>query len=473
MLNLNSFNRRLKAEKELENLLQEEEDYWKIRSREYWLKGGDKNTKWFHSRASHRKRKNEINGIFNEQNQWVESEVEIGRVATNYFKSLLSTNNPSQNDINEVASAIISETQRAMLDHPFSKEENKIAIKGMNATKAPRSDGAHALFYQHYWDLVGEDTTRVCLGILNEGEEMEPINKTLITLIPKIKDPKRMRDFRPISLCNVIYKIVSKFISNRLKKVFDSLISHSQSAFITGRQISDNVLVGFECIHALNNRRKGRDGFVAGKLDMSKAYDRVEWNYIQEIMKKMGFSEAWTKKVMSCITSVSYSIILNGSHQEVFKPSRGLRQGDPLSPYLFLLCAEGFSALLNKEESNSNLSGFKINNHCPPLTHIFFADDSLVFFKAKEKDLITFKQVLEAYEKASGQTINLDKSAFMTSKNTRMEDSRACERILDIKRTESLGVYLGMPSQNGRNKGAIFKTEWKKCCKGGKKNYSL
>lgn len=106
---------------------------------------------------------------------------------------------------------------------------------------------------------------------------------------------------------------------------------------------------------------------------MSKAYNRVEWSYIEEIMNQMGFSDRWKQRIMNCIRLVSYSILINGSPSKEFKPSRGLRQGDPFSPYLFLLCAEGFSNLLNREESLSNLSGFRINNLCPPLTHLFFA----------------------------------------------------------------------------------------------------
>lgn len=158
---------------------------------------------------------------------------------------------------------------------------------------------------------IGEDTIKICLDILNNNVSMEPLNKTHITLIQKMKDPKKMSEFRLISLCNVSYKIVAKALANRLKKVLDSIIAQNQSAFVPGRQITDNVIVGFKCLHSLNNRRRGKTGHVVIKLDMSKAYNRVEW----------------IQKIMDCISTVTYSILINGSPQEEFKPCRGIRQG--------------------------------------------------------------------------------------------------------------------------------------------------
>lgn len=209
---------------------------------------------------------------------------------------------------------------------------------------------------------------------MNEGGDISLINKTLISLIPKIPTPKRMSDFRPISLCNVIYKIVAKALANRMKKVLYSIISQSQAAFVPGRQISDNVVIGFECIHAINSRSKGKNGLVAMKLDMSKAYDRVEWSFLRNMMSKMGFSNSWLDKVMRCVESVEFSVLLNGVPQRSFKPFRGTRQGNPLSPYLFLFCVEGLSELLNREESLNHLKGIHINHHCPSISHFLQGD---------------------------------------------------------------------------------------------------
>lgn len=149
-------------------------------------------------------------------------------------------------------------------------------LKSMNPTKAPGPDGLHARFFQKYWDIIGNKVTKICLEVLNEGKDISPLNKTFISLIPKVHQPKKMEEYRPISLCSVIYKLIAKTLANRLKKVLGSIISQTQAAFVPGRLITDNVVVGFECIHAINSKRKGKSGITALKLDMSKAYDRVE-----------------------------------------------------------------------------------------------------------------------------------------------------------------------------------------------------
>ena len=165
-------------------------------------------------------------------------------------------------------------------------------------------------------------------------------------MIPKVNNPERVSDFRPISLYNVIYKIISKVITNFLKPLLDSIISKTQSAFIADRLITDNILIAFESLHNMKTNCTAKKGFMAIKLDMSKAYNRVEWVFLERILLKLGFQESWVALIMECITMMSYSILVNGELKGMINPSRGLRQGDPLSPYLFLFCAEVLNALL-------------------------------------------------------------------------------------------------------------------------------
>ena len=151
------------------------------------------------------------------------------------------------------------------------------------------------------------------------------INHTNIVLIPKVKDLEKMFDFRQISLCNVIYKIISKVLANRLKPVLPRIISPTQSAFVLGRLITNNVLVAYEMLHTMHARKKGKKGSMALKLDISKAYDLVKWQFLQGIMEKMGFPTQWIKRVMSCVTTASFSILVNGKPYGKVHPSRGIR----------------------------------------------------------------------------------------------------------------------------------------------------
>ncbi|KAK3187925.1 hypothetical protein Dsin_027486 [Dipteronia sinensis] len=145
----------------------------------------------------------------------------------------------------------------------------------MHPTKALGPDGLHDMFYQKNWELVGPSVTVACLKCLNEGADLATINDTLIALIPKVSSVERIEEYRQISLCNVIFKIVAKTMANRLRLVLGQVISESQSAFIPGHSISDNAIIRFECLHSLRTRVLN-EGTLALKLDMTKAYDRVE-----------------------------------------------------------------------------------------------------------------------------------------------------------------------------------------------------
>ncbi|XP_023880426.1 uncharacterized protein LOC111992797 [Quercus suber] len=204
---------------------------------------------------------------------------------------------------------------------------------------------------------------------------------------------------------------------------------------------------------------------MATKLDMSKAFDRVEWAFIEKVMRKMGFNENWIMLVMKCISSVSYSVIINGTTYGNITPNRGLRQGDPLSLYLFLLCAEGFSALINEVASNNQLNGISICRGAPKVSHLFFADDSIIFCKANGNECNKLKEILGLYESASGQKINTNKSSIYFSPNTSQELKDEILRILGPMQDSSHTKYLGLPSIIGRSKKVVFAEIKDKVCR--------
>jgi hypothetical protein len=252
----------------------------------------------------------------------------------------------------------------------------------MQPLKAPGPDGLNACFFQKNWAIMGDEVCAVILEILNSGKMPADLNMTHLALIPKVKAPTSVMKFRPISLCNVMYKLVSKVLANRLKKILPSIIDSAQSAFIPGRLISDNVLAAYETLHTMNTGKRGKKGFMVVKLDMSKAYDRVEWRFLEAIMRKMGFNEKWISLIMMYVRSVRYSILVNGSPQGLIIPSRGIRQRDPISPYLFLLCAEALSSMLHKAYRDGVLTRVPTSKNGPKLSHLFIANDSLLFSRA-------------------------------------------------------------------------------------------
>jgi hypothetical protein len=173
------------------------------------------------------------------------------------------------------------------------------------------------------WEVIGPSVTWVVLDFLNGGEVPDGFNHTTIVLIPKAKHPQDIKQFRPISLCNVIYKLCSKVLANMMKGFLDEIISEEQSVFVPGRLITDNVLVAYECTHYLK-RKKGKNGACAIKLDMAKAYNRVEWEYLICILLKLGFAETFVDTILRCVSSVSLSVRVNVRLTENFRPSRGI-----------------------------------------------------------------------------------------------------------------------------------------------------
>ncbi|KAK2638559.1 hypothetical protein Ddye_026354 [Dipteronia dyeriana] len=323
----------------------------KQRSRVSWQKDGDQNTKFFHAKALSRRIRNRIGGLWDDSGWWHEKEKEVVYISDSYFKNIFNSSCPSDEQLEAVLNSVdrcLPPDLCSLLDSKFTADEIRVDIFQMSPSKAPGVDGFPADFFQKIWNLVGDNITRMCLDCLNNGRSVGGTNHTFLCLIPKDKKVERVADLHPISLCNVIYKCISKALANRLRKVMDNIIPDSQIAFIPGRLITDNAMVGFECMLALRRKAKGKKGFMALKLDMAKAYDRAEWIFLKGMMRSLGFSKLYNSRNMDCVTSVSYSFIFNGSIRGNIRPSRGLRQGDLLSLYLFLLCTKGFTRLIKK-----------------------------------------------------------------------------------------------------------------------------
>lgn len=201
-------------------------------------------------------------------------------------------------------------------------------------------------------------------------------------LIPKKVSANSFSDYHPISLYNLLYKLISKTITNRLKPIMHSIIYSNQSVFIPGRLIIDNIIVAHELLHFLKKNKKGKVENMAMKLNMSKTYDWVEWPYIEAMMKALGFNDKWIKLVISSISTVTYLLLINGKPGISFHPSSGLRQRDLLSSYIFLMCAEWQSCLINNEKQKWEIQGLVVAKRGASISHILFVNSIIMFYKA-------------------------------------------------------------------------------------------
>ena len=271
-------------EDEVNLLIDKEAIMWRQRSKTLWLSDGDKNTRFLHTKASQRLRGKYITKLYDANGRCCSRQYQICDTIVNFYKTLFTSEEP--NNFEEVIDTIphvVTNEMNMKLEADFTIEEVEVALKQMAPLKAPGPNKMPSLFYQSYWSLVGSDVPTTILHYLNSGILPQTHCHSFITLIPKVKDPKYVTKFRPISLSNVLYRIFTKVLTNRLQDIMPQLILDHQSAFMLDRLISDNILVAFETLHYMRNHNKGKSGFMALKLNMTKAYDRVEWSYMERV----------------------------------------------------------------------------------------------------------------------------------------------------------------------------------------------
>jgi len=230
--------------------------------------------------------------------------------------------------------------------------------------------------------MIQTDVCQAIRSFFLEEKLLKQVNHTLIALIPKVDNPTTTAQFRPISLCNSLYKIIAKILVNRMRPVLGKIIDPVQSAFVPNRSIHDNILLTHEVINKFRNM-KGKKSWIALKLDMKKAYDKVEWNFLFEALKQLGFHPRWIHWIKECISTVSYSIIVDDEVTDFFFSSRRILQGDPLSPYLFLIYMEVLTRELRKAHNTKKCGiGFKISPRAAQIPCLLFVDDSFIFCRS-------------------------------------------------------------------------------------------
>ncbi|GLT58567.1 hypothetical protein SLA2020_314490 [Shorea laevis] len=431
---------------EYEKILKLEEDLWFMKSRTNWIVDGDRNSKFFHLSTIRHRNHNKIHCLRISDENWICDQDSIINLIRNHFIHLFTSSlDYSYHDsFSNLGVAVVEPHNLTFLDNPPTEKEIQDALFGLKPFKAPGPDGLHPGFFQRMWDSVRSTICSDIGNIFSSTSIPADWNECLITLIPKIKAPETVQQFRPIALCNTSYKIVSKILVNRIKPVLDTMISPCQASFIPGRKGIDNVLILQELVHSFS-KRKGRVGDMVVKLDLEKAYDRLEWSFIREALTYFKFPPKFISLVMSCVSSTTISILVNGNRTDALLPSRGIRQGDPISPYLFILCMEYLSIKLTNDMAAGKWKGSKAGKRGPTLSHIFFADDLIFVGKATLTNAQYLKDTLDFFCARSGQMVNNAKSKILFSSNVDQNIRDNICYTLGYQQTNELGKYLGIP----------------------------
>ena len=312
---------------ELNKVLNHEEELWVMKSRINWMIQGDRNTSFFHVSTIVRRKHNKIFSIKNTQGDWISEQSAVMDFIQNHFRNLFSSEMlfssrhapPTAANLPHLS---VSDVQALSL--PVLDEEIKNALWSLKPFKSLGPDGIHAGFYQRFWLLVKDSVTKEIKEVFNERKVPAYLNQTHITLIPKIKGPETIGNYRLISLCNSVYKIISKIIVTRIRPCLDSLVSPFQTAFVSGRKEVDNAIIAQETIHTVG-RKRGKVGNMVIKIDLEKAYDRLEWSFIRDVLQAANFPSDMVQLIMSCGSSSTASILVNGGALDSFLPSRGTR----------------------------------------------------------------------------------------------------------------------------------------------------
>ncbi|RVX18307.1 LINE-1 reverse transcriptase-like [Vitis vinifera] len=378
--------------------------------------------KWVLMASAHRR--NNVMGRIKVNGEWLVEEQEVREGVVNSFQQMLSEDMVWQADIGNIQVGCISQQEAESLEIPFAEIEIHAALMEMNGDKAPGPDGFTVAFLAKR------------LGFFQRGDHGDK------------SGAEDLGDFRPISLLGGLYKLLAKVLANRLKKVIGKVVSIAQNAFVMGRQILDASLIANEVIDSWQKRKE--KGLIC-KLDIEKAYDSIKWNFLMKVLQKMGFETKWVGWMWSCVSSAKFSILVNGVPAGFFPSTRGLRQEDPLSPYLFVMGMEILDVLIRRAVEGGYLTGCNIRGGSRSslnISHLFFADDTIVFCEANKDQVSHLSWILFWFEAASGLRINLAKSEIIpvgeVEEILEMTVEQGCRGSLP---SQYLGLPLGVPNR--------------------------
>ena len=375
------------------------------RSRVRWLKEGDANSRLFHAVANGRRQRSFIPAI-RHNGELVTNQQKKEEIFFETYNSLLGRieNRQETLDLEELG---LRGLDLSDLCDIFTEEEVWQVIKELPADRAPGPDGFIGAFYQKTWPIIKEEVMKAMFKLyVGDGRNFGKLNRAVITLIPKKLGAELVGDFRPISLVHSFAKLFTKVLSSRLRPKLQELVSVNQSTFIKGRILHDNFMLVRQLARKINKRKE--KGLLL-KLDISRAFDSISWAFLFEVLRKMGMREDFLRWLAICMRTASTRVLVNGVPVERIRQVRGLRQGDPLSPQLFVLAMETITLLILKATKHNLLQ--PIGNATPIQRISIYADDVVIFVKPEIQDLVAIKEILNVFGRVSGLNINFQKTS--------------------------------------------------------------
>lgn len=387
---------RYSLEASLMEIYKGEELFWQCRGGQKWLLEGDANTAYFQAIANGRRRKCSIPCLWDGETL-LEHPEEISAHIYSFYKELFTASPRGGASLAAnfwPPEARVTGDENGGLTLPFSPEEVHGAIASMKAGSAPGPDGLPVAFFQKFWPVLRPVIMKMFHEFYIGTLDLARLNYGVITLIPKVVGATDIRQFRPITVINVLERIFAKVCAVRLAPIAERIAHPFQSAFLKGRRIHDGILALQEIVHEVRRRRT--EG-VFLKLDFQKAYDRLDWSFLRLVLERRGFDDRWCSWIMQLVRTGSMAININGEVGPSFRSSRGVRQGDPISPLLFNLAVDALATILDKARAAGHLRG--VVAHLIPgggVTHLQYADDIMITVEGSNLDIVNLKFLVGA-----------------------------------------------------------------------------
>ncbi|XP_057779814.1 uncharacterized protein LOC130998415 [Salvia miltiorrhiza] len=435
------FDEEIRLQAELNVALSRKNNLLQQKSRASWLQDGDRNTTFFHRMIKFKRRNTLITRL---------------NIDGHFSALFMDDGSPSADplEIEALFDLAVSDAQNNFLVSIPAESEIAAEVFGMDANSAPGPDGFSGSFFQTCWEIIKTDVVSAVQTFFRSSYLPTGCNSSTMILIPKKKDVSTVADLRPIVLSNFFFKIISKILASRLSRIASTHISNNQFGFISGRNIHDCIMLSSEGFNSMQRTNRGSN--MACKIDIRKAFDTIRWEFIMQVLRANGYHEKFVNWIWIIFSSARLSILYNGQLSGYFSCSRGVRQGDPLSPILFGIAEDVLSHLISSCVESRHLSpmGFSRANNFP--THLFYADDIILFSTATVRNARKIKEILNYYGSISGQVCSQEKSNLYFARGVTTDRRRAIQRVMGFSVGNLPMTYLGVPIFVGRQRASYL-----------------